>query len=88
MPNKHASIKDLRKSKKRAAANALVKSNVKFHLQQAQQLLKKGDLEGAKQAAIKFQQAADKAAKRNVISKNKMNRKKGSIMKEIYAKKK
>jgi len=86
MPNKHAAIKDLRKNKKRAVHNELIKRNVRHLLKKSQELLKEGKGKEAQAIALAFQQAVDKAAKVGVISKNKAARKKSSIMKAMKTK--
>jgi ribosomal protein S20 len=86
MPNKKAAIKDLRKSKKRQAHNLRIKTNVRQTYKQAQELIKAGKTEEAKPVIKKFQQAADKAAKVNAISRNKARRKKSTLMKALSPK--
>jgi ribosomal protein S20 len=87
MPNKHAAIKDLRKNRRHAAANLRIKTNVKSLYQKALTLLKEGKAAEVTQAARAFQQAIDKATKRNVVSKNAARHKKSRLMKKINAKK-
>jgi ribosomal protein S20 len=83
MPNKSSSIKDLRKSKKRRAHNLRIRTNVKQTFNQAQVALKQGDETRARDLIKSFQKAADKAAKKRVISPNKANRKKSVLMKAL-----
>ena len=83
MPNKKAAIKDLRQSKKRAERNARIKTHAKVHFNNAQALLKEGKTKEAAEMIKKFQQIADKAAKKNALTKNKVNRKKSKLMKAI-----
>jgi small subunit ribosomal protein S20 len=83
MPNKKAAIKGLRQSEKNRERNIRVKTNVKFHLAKVEQLIKEGKTKEAIEALRAFQKAADKAAKGNVISPNKANRKKSALMKKI-----
>lgn len=87
MPNKQSAIKELRKAKKRSVHNARVKTNFKALFSKAKDHATKGEMEEAKKASVAFQIAADKAAKVNVISKNKANRKKSTLMKMLSAKK-
>lgn len=87
MPNKHAAIKDLRKNKRRAERNFRLKTHMKALLRKAQDLVKEGKLAEAKAAASAFQAIADKAAKRGVVSRNAMGRKKSTIMRSLVAKK-
>jgi ribosomal protein S20 len=83
MPNKRAATKDLRKSKKRRESHVRIQANLKFLFRQTEQLLKSGKLAEAAASAAKFQQAADKAAKRRAVSTNRADRKKSQIMKAI-----
>jgi ribosomal protein S20 len=83
MPNKPSSIKDLRKSRKRRSHNLRIKMNVKEKFKQAQAALKQGDAARAPDLVKSFQKAADKAAKKRVISPNKINRKKSALMKAL-----
>lgn len=87
MPNKHAAIKDLRKNRRRAAANARIKTNVKTLYRKGLALIKEGKTAEVAEVARAFQQAIDKAAKRLVISKNAAANKKSALMRAIKAKK-
>lgn len=87
MPNKKSAIKELRKAKKRSVHNARIKTNFKFLFAKAKNHAVKGEMEEAKKAAVTFQVAADKAAKVRVVSKNRANRKKSTLMKMLSAKK-
>lgn len=73
MPNKHAAIKDLRKNHRRAALNSRLKTHVKALDRNWKSLVKEGKTE-AKAAVTSFQQAAAKAAKKNVVHPNKVAR--------------
>jgi ribosomal protein S20 len=83
MPTKHAAIKDLRKNIKQKARNIRIQTHVKQLLKKSKELLSKGDVAGAKKAAVAFQQIADKAAKGGAISLNAARRRKSLIMKAI-----
>jgi ribosomal protein S20 len=87
MPNKHAAIKDLRKNRRHAAANARIKTNVKALYQKSLALIKEGKTAEVSQAIRVFQQAIDKAAKRNAITTNAARHKKSALMKALNAKK-
>jgi small subunit ribosomal protein S20 len=86
MPNKTAAMKSLRQSKKRQATNSRIKIDVRAKFKNLDSLIKSGKLDEAKKMIATFQKAIDKAAKNNVISKNKANRKKASLMKAISKK--
>jgi len=79
MPNTKSALKELRKSKKRNDHNHRILTNVKHLYKDCVSLIKDNKLEEAKKLAIKFQQAADKAAKRHVISINRSRRKKSAL---------
>lgn len=83
MPNKPSATKELRKAKKRTLHNVKIKTHVKTLFAHARDLVEKGDSDGAKKAMIVFQKAMDKAAKVNVVSKNRANRKKSVLMKLV-----
>lgn len=74
MPNKHASIKDLRKSKKRTIKNALMKTHVKALARKLKDAVEAGKKAEAKLIAGSLQQAAAKAAKTHVLHNNKAHR--------------
>ena len=83
MPNKHAAIKDLRKSRKRAVRNARMKTHVKSLERQFLALVKEGKKADALEIAKKLQQAASKAAKEHVIHSNKAGHKISRIHKTL-----
>jgi ribosomal protein S20 len=70
MPNLHASIKDLRKSKKRAAHNARLKTHIKALTRQFTDLVKEGKKAEAETLRRKLQQIVDKASKVFVLHAN------------------
>ncbi len=80
MANKQSALKELRKTKKRTAHNSRIKTNVKQLFRQCMDLIQAGDMENAKLKAKEFQQTADKAAKRHIISQNRAARKKSALM--------
>ncbi len=80
-------MKDLRQAKKRQAHNLRIKTNVRQTYKQAQELIKAGKIDEAKPVVMKFQKAADKAAKVKVISRNRAGRKKSILMKKLNPKK-
>jgi len=83
MPNKHAAIKDLRKSRKSATRNAKVKKNVKSLEHQFMSLVTEGKKKEALEVAKKLQQATSKAAKNHVFHQNKAGRKISKVHKTI-----
>jgi len=86
MPNKKSAIKELRKTKKRTANNARIKTNVKHLYKECVDLMSENKTQEAKEIAAQFQQAIDKAAKRRVISTNRARRKKAAISKILNGK--
>jgi small subunit ribosomal protein S20 len=83
MPNKHASVKDLRKTKRREAQNLRLKTHARALLRKANDLIKEGSAADVKAAIIAFQKIADKAAKNHVINRNAANRRKSKLMKKF-----
>ena len=79
MANKQSALKELRKTKKRTAHNALIKTHVKHLFRECMDLINAGDMTKAKEKVALFQQAADKAAKRHIISVNRARRKKAAL---------
>ena len=75
MPNKHAAIKDLRKSAKHAERNNRLKTHVKALTKQLTGLMKDGKKDEAKELGKKLQQAIAKGAKNSVFHANKASRK-------------
>lgn len=86
MPNKTAAMKSLRQSKKRQVTNSRIKVDVRAKFKNIDTLIKEGKLDEAKKLVSTFQKTIDKAAKKNVISKNKANRKKANLMKKLSKK--
>ncbi|MSR85260.1 30S ribosomal protein S20 [Candidatus Uhrbacteria bacterium] len=85
MPNKHAAIKDLRKSKKHAEKNARMKTHSKSLVRQIKDLIKEGKKAEALALAPKVQKILSKAAKTHVFHKNKSGRVVASIHKALGA---
>ncbi|MFH0873294.1 MAG: 30S ribosomal protein S20 [Candidatus Komeilibacteria bacterium] len=88
MPQKKASIKDVRRIKKNSARNSLVLRNIKELIKDAQKALAAGDTAKAQEFYGKLQQAVDKAVKAKVLKGNNANRKKARLSKKITASKK
>lgn len=84
MPNKPSAMKELRKAKKRTLHNVRIKTQVRVLFAKCNELITKGDVEGAKKALVAYQKAMDKAAKVNVVSKNRANRKKSVLMRKVF----
>lgn len=85
MPIKKASIKDLRKTKKRTVRNTGVKRQMDYLVKGLEQLVadkKVGELKAALTAAIK---KIDKAAKVKVIHKNTAARMKSRLTRRVNA---
>ncbi len=79
MANKQSALKEIRKTIKRTEHNSRIKTNFKHLFRSCTDLIQAGDKEGAKAKAIEFQKAADKAAQRHIISKNRVDRKKSAL---------
>ncbi len=79
MPNLKASIKDLRKSKKREAENLRMKRRYKTAIKEFKTNLEKGDLESSKKDLSKSYKLLDKAAKTKLLKKETASRKKSRL---------
>lgn len=88
MPNSPSAKKELRKRDKLTAHNNHIKKIIKEELKKIDELLQGGKkAEEVGKEAQKTQKAIDKAAKHNVISKNKANRMKSTLHKKTAKKK-
>ncbi len=83
MPNKPSALKALRKAKKQTQHNARIRQHVKTLFKKTLELSRLGNKEAGLTAYLKFQQAADKAAKVGVVHRNAANRKKSSLAKAL-----
>ncbi len=81
MPNLKASIKDLRKSKKREAENLRMKRRYKTAIKELKTNLEKGDLENSEKSLSKSYKLLDKAAKTKLLKKETVSRKKSRLTK-------
>lgn len=83
MPIKKAAFKHLRQTKKRTARNRIRKEKIKDLRKRIQRFLTEKNLEEAKRLVPLFYKAVDKAAKTRAIAKNKADRLKARLMKQI-----
>ncbi|MCX7778823.1 MAG: 30S ribosomal protein S20 [Patescibacteria group bacterium] len=83
MPITKSAIKELRKVKKRTARNKKIKANLKYLEKKFLKFIREKNKEKAREFYQKIQKALDKAAKRNVIKKNKASRKKSRLAKKL-----
>lgn len=79
MPIIASAIKDLRKSKKRAIANKLIKNRLKDSLKNMKRLAKAGKLDEFIKELPKVTSLIDKAVKKHLIHKNNAARKKSAL---------
>lgn len=84
MANLKSSQKDIRRSARRAMRNRFVRSELKT-LAKKVRSTQNGDPALAKEAAMAYVSALDKAAKRGIIHHNKAARHKSSLSKLIFA---
>ena len=84
MANLKASIIDVRKSRKREAANRKVRSEIKTYSKKVDVAIKNGD-EKATELCSRYAAVLDKAAKRNIIHKNKANRLKSKTSQLLHS---
>lgn len=83
MANIKASKKDIRRIKVRTERNRYVKSRLKTLRKQLDTAMAGDDLEAKKKCVARYFAALDKAAKRNVIHSNKVNRHKSIFSKKL-----
>lgn len=88
MPNKPSAKKALKQAIKKGARNLQVKKRVEFLRRKLQQALKNKKLEEAEKMYSQLQQTLDKAAKKYVFAKNKTNRLKSRLVKQLHQLKK
>ncbi len=84
MPNKKSAKKELRKSIKRAAANAEVKDKINLLTKKTKKAIAAGE-DAAKELLKNTSKALDKAAKKGLLKKNTVNRKKSRLAKKLNA---
>lgn len=88
MPQKKASIKDVRKIKRRLARNVQVRRTIKELIKDARTAAAKGDMAKAQEHMRSLQKAVDKAAKRGILKANTAARKKSRLSKALRPAKK
>lgn len=83
MPIKKSAMKALRKSTKTTVKNRNAKIAIKKMIKRGRAAILENRLEEAKVLAPKLSKAVDKAAKKNIIKKNRANRIKSRFAKSI-----
>jgi|YelNatPaOPRAMG01_1025707.scaffolds.fasta_scaffold439847_2 small subunit ribosomal protein S20 len=83
MPKTKSAKKELRKIKRRTIRNQAIKANLRYLERKFLKSIEEKNKEMAKEFYRKLQKALDKAAKRNVIKKNKASRKKSRLAKKL-----
>jgi small subunit ribosomal protein S20 len=81
MANIKSSIKDIRRTKARTARNTIVSSRIKTLRKKVLAAAQQGDKDALAGASSVYASALDKAAKTNVVHKNKVNRSKARLAK-------
>lgn len=82
MPNRKASIKDLRKSAKRQEFNKKISDNLKQLLKKSIKAIEGKDAK-AKELLAQALKAIDKAAQKGILKPNTRNRKKSRLTKKF-----
>lgn len=82
MPNRKASIKDLRKSAKRQEFNKKISDNLKQLLKKSIKAIEAKDAK-AKELLTQALKAIDKAAQKGILKANTRNRKKSRLTKKF-----
>ena len=85
MAIKHAAAKAIRKSAKNRALNLKVKAEFKGLLKEARKNISAKKIDEAKKAVAAAAQSLDKAARKQVITKNTAARLKSRLMKALNA---
>ena len=85
MANTKSAQKNNRKTIARTLRNRARKTRLKTLAKKVQKLAESGDKEGLKAAAIDYISAMDKAAKTNLVHRNKASRTKASMAKLLAA---
>lgn len=85
MPIKHAAAKALRQTKKATVRNRAVKGAIKKLIKDGQRAIAARELEKARNFIQTLAQAVDKAARRNIIKKNRAGRIKSRFAKQVAA---
>ena len=83
MANLKSSIKRVRSSRRKAAANLIVRSAARTHVKNAQRLIAEGNIEEAQVAVREAVSALDKAAQKGVIHSNNAARRKSRLVKRL-----
>ena len=84
MANLRSALRDIKKSRKRAAHNQGVRSAIKTWMKKTRAAITAGD-EQASEFISSTSSLVDKAAKRNIIHKNAANRRKSRLAKRLNA---
>jgi small subunit ribosomal protein S20 len=82
--NLRSSLRDIKKSRRRAARNKSVRSAIKTFMKKSREALVAGD-ETAAQVVSETTSLLDKAAKRNIIHRNAANRRKSRLARRLNA---
>ena len=83
MPNKKASIKDLRQNKRRAERNKIVKTKLRDLSRHFRIAIDNKDKSKAEEIIKNIIKAVDKSVQKNIMKKNTAARKKSRMMKKI-----
>ena len=85
MPNTRSAKKALRQNRRRYIRNRAVRQRIKRWTKKLMAIINEGSKEKAEQVFSFLTKLLDKAAKRNIIHKNKANRKKSRLQRLINA---
>lgn len=84
MANLRSALRDIKKSRKRAARNQSVRSAIKTFVKKTRAAIANGD-ENTAELISQTSALVDKAAKRNIIHKNAANRRKSRLARRLNA---
>ncbi len=83
MPNLKASIKDLRKTKRKTVINNRIRRRLKDSVKAYNKAVETNDSKTAEKLHPRVQKMLDKAAKNGIIKKGTSSRKKSRLMKKL-----
>jgi small subunit ribosomal protein S20 len=83
LANTKSALKRIRSSRRKAAANQIVRSTAKTYVKRARRLIDEGRLEEAQAVVRQAVSALDRAAEKGVIHRNNAARRKSRLMHQL-----
>lgn len=85
MANKKSALKRMRQNEKKRLHNRLFRGRARTEVKKARLAIESGDIDLSRTAVQTAIVALDKAASKGKIHKNNASRRKGRLMKQLYA---